>query len=199
MTKSGVSSDQVLLMTCRVGIRTSHGNTIQAHALLDPVSSTSFITEHLARQLHLSRKQQFVEVDGIGGITDKSSHSVVQLNVHPSNFGRRNIAVEAVVLPKVTLNLPVRIVSYDHSWTHLSGIQLADPQFGKPGKINLLLGVDAFSDIFLNGRWSGPPGTPSAFKTQFGWIMSGKIYTKKDLQASHFQMQSGGYQSVLKR
>ena len=121
-------------MTCRVGIRTFHGNTVQTRALLDPVSSTSFITECLARQLHLSRKQQFVKVDGIGGITDKSSHSVVQLNVHPSNFGRKNITIEAVVLPKVTSKLPVHTVSYDHSWTHLSGIRLADPLFGKPAR-----------------------------------------------------------------
>ena len=155
-------------MTCHVGIRTSHGNTIQAHALLDPASSTSFITERLAKQLQLSRKQQFVEMDGIGGITDKSSRPVVQFNVHLSNFGRNNIAVEAVVLPTVTSNLPVRTVLYDHSWTHLSGIQLADPQFGKPGKIDFLLGVDLFSRVFLNGQQSGPLGTPSAFKTQFG-------------------------------
>ena len=76
-------------MTCRVGIRTSYGNTIQAHALLDRLSSTSFNSEHLARQLHLSQKQQFVEVDDIGGTTDKSSRLVVQFIVHPSNFDRK--------------------------------------------------------------------------------------------------------------
>ena len=77
--------------------------------------------KHLARRLHLSRKQQFVQVDGIGGITDKFSRWVVQFNACPSNFGRKNIhvEVEAVVLPKVILNLPVHTVSYDHSWTHL--------------------------------------------------------------------------------
>ena len=86
-------------MTCRVGIRMSNGNTIQARALLDLVSATSFNTERLARQLYLSQKTQFLKVDGIGGITDNSSRSVVQFNVHPSNFGGNNTAIEPVELP----------------------------------------------------------------------------------------------------
>ena len=109
-----------------------------------------------------------MEVDGIGGITDKSSCSVVQFNLHPSIFGGKYIALEAVVLPKVTSNLQIRPITYDYSWMHLSGIQLADPQFGKQGKIDLLLGVDAFSCLLLNKQRSGPPGTPTAFRMQFG-------------------------------
>ena len=123
---------------------------------------------------------------------DKSSRSVVQFIVHLSNFGRKNIAVEAVVLPKVTLNLPVHTVSYEHSWTHLSGIRLADPQLGKPGKIDLLFGVHAFSRVLLNGWQSGPPGTPSVLKMQFGWVLFGMVSTK-NLQVFHYQTQSSGH------
>ena len=132
-----------------------------------------------------------MQVDDIGGITDKSSRSVVQFNEHPLNFGRKNIPIEDVVLPKVTSNFPFHTLLYDHSWTHLSGIHLADPMFGNPEKIDLVLDVDAFSRAILNGWWSGPPGTPSSFKMQFDWVLSGKVNMKKNLQASRYQMQTG--------
>ncbi len=51
----------------------------------------------------------------------------------------------------------------------MSGLKLADPGFGEPGKIDVLLGAD------LHGRRTGSPGTPTAFETIFGWVLSGKI------------------------
>ena len=36
------------------------------------------------------------------------------------------------------------------------------------------MGVDVYADITLQGRRSGPPGTPTAFETIFGWVLSGK-------------------------
>ena len=49
---------------------------------------------------------------------------------------------------------------------------LADPGYGKPGRIDLL-GVEVFVDVLLNGWLSGPFGSPVALKTKFGWVLSG--------------------------
>ena len=35
------------------------------------------------------------------------------------------------------------------------GLQLADPEFGCPSRIELLLGVDVLADVLLTGRWFG--------------------------------------------
>ena len=59
-------------------------------------------------------------------------------------------------------------------WDHLSNITLADPDFAVPGKIDLLLGADIYSDLLLHGRRCGPANTPTAFETQFGWVLMGK-------------------------
>lgn len=37
----------------------------------------------------------------------------------------------------------------------------------------MLLGIDVFVNVILHGWWSGPPGTPIAFKTCFGWVLAG--------------------------
>ena len=57
------------------------------------------------------------------------------------------------------------------------GLCLADPDFGIPGKIHVdvLLGVDVVSSTLLNGRRHGPPGSPSAFETSFGWVLAGTV------------------------
>ena len=82
--------------------------------------------------------------------------------------------ITAIVVPRVTCNLPLQPV-HDHSgWHHLSNITLADPDFATPGKIDLLLGADVYSDVLLNGRRCGPRDTPTAFETQFGWVLTGR-------------------------
>ena len=35
--------------------------------------------------------------------------------------------------------------------------------------IDILLGVDVFVAVLLHGRRTGPPGSPVAFETHFGW------------------------------
>ena len=58
--------------------------------------------------------------------------------------GSKEINITAIVLPKITCDLPVSPVPFDSSWSHISDLILADPAFGLPGKIDILLGVDVF-------------------------------------------------------
>ena len=61
--------------------------------------------------------------------------------------------MEEIILPKVTSDLPRHPVPLDGKWNHLSGIQLADPDFGYPGNVDILLGVDVFSQVVPPERW----------------------------------------------
>ena len=89
-----------------------------------------------------------------------------------STSGER-LKVEAIVFLKVTSDLPLHPVPFNHEWHHLSGICLADPDFGSPGPVDLLLRVNFFSNVLLHGRRFGPSGSPTAFETHFGWVLSG--------------------------
>ena len=117
-----------------------------------------------------------MKVGVIGGsATQLSSRGMVDLNI--LNGRGKTMAVEAVVLPQVTTNLPSCLVPFNHKWKHLSNIRLADPDFGTPGSVDLLLGADVFSRTMLHGRRFGPSGSPSAFKTCFGWVLVGDTHT----------------------
>ena len=71
-------------------------------------------------------------------------------------------------------DLPLQPAHHGSNWTHLSDIALTDPDYGIPGRVDILLGVDLYSDVLLKGRRIGLPGTPTAFETQFGWVLAGK-------------------------
>ena len=91
--------------------------------------------------------------------------------------------MEAIVLPKVTSDMPSRSVPFSKKWKHLVGLPLADSDFGVPRSVDILLGGDVFSRVVIQGPVLGPPGTPSKINTCFGWALTGTIwngYAPKD-------------------
>ena len=115
-----------LMMTCQISMMTSDGRVIKARVLLDCTSSTSFVTERLARRLQLPRRRQRVQVAGIGGVKHKlSTCSVVSLTVANKksvDMGRLSWPrwkVQAAVLPAITTKLPASPVSFRRNWRHL--------------------------------------------------------------------------------
>ncbi|KAL7291679.1 hypothetical protein TKK_0014711 [Trichogramma kaykai] len=55
----------------------------------------------------------------------------------------------------------------------LQGLELADPRFGVPARVDFVLEGDVFPELILNGVVKGTAGTPVAQKTVFGWILMG--------------------------
>ena len=93
------------------------------------------------------------------------------MQITDTNQAGRFHLVEALVLPKITSNTPAYHVSLQGKCKHLSGLSLADPKYGTPGSVDLLLGADVFSRVVLHGGRFGPVETPSAFNTQFGRVL----------------------------
>ena len=115
----------------------------------------------------------------VGGLSHSSPiKSVTSFQVSPTQSPNEKFTVTAVIVPKVTCDLPRYHVPFDCRWSHLSDIELADPEFGIPGQIDVLLGVDVFVEVLLHGRWVGPPHTSVAIETKFGWIIAGAADTE---------------------
>ena len=163
-----------LMMTCRLLVCAPDGTCVEARALLDNASSASFVSERLAQNLRLSRTYHHARISGVAGLSHQSSkQSLANFSIMPLKSPQRKIHITAIIVPKVTCDLPFSPVPFKREWNHLNELDLADPGFGCPGKIDLLLGVDVFVDVILHGRRSGLPGTPLAFETCFGWVLAG--------------------------
>ena len=163
-----------LLMTCRVSVIAPDGSSVEARALLDNASSASFVSERLVQSLSLPRFNQHVRVSGIGGVSQRAPiQSISSFQISAVGPNKRRLGITAVVVPKVTCDLPLAPVPFQLNWKHLTDLILADPGFGQPGRIDMLLGVDVFLDVLRHGRRSGPPESPTALETEFGWVLCG--------------------------
>lgn len=144
-----------------------------ARCLLDSGAEKCFITKAAVQRLGLpvyGDPQNFVVA---GGTTTPSlGYTVLRIR---HIFGlSTTLSILASVLPQITSSIPAN--SFDpSSWEHLTGLPLADPTFFKPGPIDILLGT-AFMDMIMRGKKvEGPPGTPSAYLTEFGYVVQGRI------------------------
>lgn len=161
-----------LLMTCRVMVKAPDGSTVRARALLDSASSASFVSDRLVKSMCLPRIHQNITISGVAGLTHTSLQSLTNLTIVVPRSNRQ-FNLNAIVVPRVTCELPAHHVAYKSNWHHLDHLPLGDPDFGQPGQVDLLLGVDFFSEAVLQGRQIGPPGSPIAFETVFGWVLAG--------------------------
>ena len=128
---SGLASNS-LLMTCRIVVNVPDGSTVEARALLGCASSASFVLERLTQSLNYDNHWCCWPFSSMSSPSEKFD-------------------VTAVVVPRVTCDLPLHPhpILLDRKWKHLSDIQLADPTFGCPGRIDRLVGVDVFVEVPL--------------------------------------------------
>ena len=103
-----------------------------------------------------------------GGIIHLSSQASVNFTVKPVHSAGKTHKIEALVLQKITPNIPSCSVAFNKDWKYLSTLTLADPEFGVPGSVDILLEADVFSCTVLHSRQFGPPGSPLTIKTTFG-------------------------------
>ena len=100
----------VLLMMCQLTVMGPEGLETKARALIDPGSSTSFVSEHLVQHLHLPQKSSAIRIVGIGGISCNSSRGTTRF--HITKIGKGGAVLDmvhvATILPKITATcLPV--------------------------------------------------------------------------------------------
>ena len=186
-TATGLSSKSLLII-CLVLVDAPEGSSIKARAILDSASSASFVSERLSQSLRVPCSQQGVQISGISGLSHNSPHqAVASLIISAVRSSSKKFNVTAVVVPRVTCDLPLHLISFDLKWRHLQGVPLADPHFGLPRIIDILLGVDIFVEVLCQGRRTGAHGSPSEFETDFGWVLAGKldVYASSHSIASH--------------
>ena len=131
----------LLLMTCRVRVEAADASMTDrdARALLDSVSYQCPLFLNTLRRgftcLGTARTRIFQAL-----ACDFSSRSVTSFEIS-SIHSHWKLSVTAVIMPCITCDLQMHPIPSCEGWRHLSGIKLADPDFGTPRRIDLLLGL----------------------------------------------------------
>ncbi|KAM0726171.1 hypothetical protein ACS0PU_008252 [Formica fusca] len=163
----------VLLATARVRVADRHGILHPARALIDQGSESSIISERLAQRLKLPRSQVSVTVFGVGGQKSGKAKDRLALSLSP-RLGGAAMSVSALVLPRLTVYAG-GLHSGTRTWTHVEGLELADPEYSSADQVDILLGADVHAAILRQGLRRGERREPLAQNTTLGWILSGAI------------------------
>ncbi|XP_046973670.1 uncharacterized protein LOC124540249 [Vanessa cardui] len=167
---------EMLLATAIVRASSANGYSQVVRVLIDPCSEGSFINEAMTQSLGLKR----TNINGlVSGIGDKLARSrgMVSLSLESihNQKSKHAINVDAYVLPKLTSFLPTCQTKIT-DWPEIKRLSLADPEYGSPAKIDMILGVEVYEEIILEGLLKHPTEKgPIAQETQFGWVLSGRV------------------------
>ncbi|XP_024869178.1 uncharacterized protein LOC112457272, partial [Temnothorax curvispinosus] len=161
----------ILLATARVLVISATGQSRKLRALVDQGSEAAIITERVVQQLNLPRVHSSVSLTGIGAKNNQTKGTTSFL-LKPHFLSEFEVKIQAYILPKLTSSMPSLSHNKD-KWDHLKNLKLADPDFHKKGKIDLIIGADIYSRIIKDGIIRGEPDTPIAQATRLGWIVSG--------------------------
>lgn len=167
--------EPVLLATAIVLVRSSRDKLFYPfRALLDQASEASYVTENVVQFLGLKKQSVTASTSGLGGVTTSTIDHIVDFELGSKRNSSFIINVQAPVTKKISNPLPsTRIPRTD--WDHIKDLQLADPEFNVPGRIDLLLGAPIYGYLLLPGLIKISPTIPVAQNTEFGWILSGGV------------------------
>ena len=184
-TLAPTSKDKIpssLLMTSQVLLTGPTGRTMVARALLDSGATLSLISHKAVKTLALHKSKTCVTVSGVENITTSPACPLTNLSISPLQDPDHPLQLVAAAVPEVTCNLPLQGASAVLQLPHIKGLQLADPKFYCPGRVDILLGENILDQVLLPERKAGPKGSPSAWNSIYGWTIRGVFTPDCELQ-----------------
>ncbi|XP_044570157.1 uncharacterized protein LOC123257013 [Drosophila ananassae] len=166
LVAQGRSGEIAILVTANILIRSRSGVFVPCRVLLDYGSQVHVITSRLASQPQLRRRKSYVAVSGIG---DTGFSVDVLLRSYCSEYS----ALVSVVIATNITDLQPSFSLDVSSWNIPSNLTLADPQFFRPQRIDLLIGASLFYDPSLS--WpTGAAENPAWMGCVWRWFTSGE-------------------------
>ncbi|XP_024867313.1 uncharacterized protein LOC112451723, partial [Temnothorax curvispinosus] len=173
-----------LLATSRALVKKSNGDFHPVRLLIDQGSELSFITEDLVQRAQLTRTAASIPLLGIGGTYSGNTKGSVFIQLHSIHDSALQCQIRAFILPRLTAKLPSCSVSAP-TWPHISGLQLADPEYYVSGTIQVIIGSDNFHVVIRQGMIPGDSSSPTAQQTIFGWVLCGPMSAAETPVSAH--------------
>ncbi|XP_025406355.1 uncharacterized protein LOC112680475, partial [Sipha flava] len=176
------SGNSVILATAVVYVNDIAGVPQPCRALLDSGSQVNFITDACAQSLNLPRTKCHLPIVGINSM--KSNVQKLKPVVVSSRHNNFSTEIILHVIPYICNELPSHHLKKDHvKIPEIVKDQLADPGYGVPGEINLLLGAEVFYTLFIGDKIDIESNL-TFHKTLLGWVLTGKVFSS---QFNHFE------------
>lgn len=190
-------SDYALIGSAFVNVFDDNEISIPVRALLDSGSTTNLVSDRLARLINANVVKGHSKIGGVGNsITGTTGSCCIRIG---SRFSDKTFIIHASTLPKVSDTYPPVQINI-RTWNIPSDLQLADPAFNRPQRIDLLIGAGLFWHLLHPERIALGPELPFLQSTDLGYIVVGPIGPnqaplQRTLKASH-KLQSSEDESL---
>lgn len=162
----------VILSTAIIYVFDKMGYRHKCRALLDNASQSHIISNELCQRLNLQRTKTNIEITGIDMSTTKSLHRT-KIQIH-SRINDNKFDLDCVITDNVTKNLPLTAINRKNLKLP-QHIQLADPAFDQPSKVDMLIGAGLFWDLIQTEAIKLQESNIHLRKTLLGWIVAGEL------------------------
>lgn len=178
LTSSSFKEDHVILGTAVARIQDSRGHFQDVRLVIDSASQNSFITHRCLNRLGLKMTKTDRRISGIGQTLFDGAKGSATCVLKPRGKTIFRLTTEAIVVANITSYLPATPLP---KWviSKFEDTELADPNFGKPGAIDFLLGADLFTEIWTGVVKESDEDGPKLLSSIFGFIVMGKIGASK--------------------
>nr|CAD7431667.1 unnamed protein product [Timema monikensis] len=160
----------IVLMAVTTYIMSIRHRYEPVRVLLDCARQESLITSSCVQGLGLRlSKVNSVQLFGLRNTPLSTARAVAHCEFQPTKT--LTLEVDALVVNSIAHSQ--QMPSQLSSWRHLSGLKLADEGVGSR-PIDILLGAEWFPLFVTGWKVHGPPKTPSAIETIWGYCLLGK-------------------------
>lgn len=168
-----------LLGSIRVSIPDIHGKPVQIRALLDTGAQVSLISASAAKRLQLPLHPPELSIIAVNGTSTPPVH-IIHCNLM-SKY--ENVPLKAHILNNISCPQPSSAVPLDALTALIKDKILADPEFNRPGPIDMILGLDTYGAI-VQATPTQRIGNIFALETIFGWVLYGSVPTNTPIKTA---------------
>ncbi|XP_065372316.1 uncharacterized protein LOC135964147 [Calliphora vicina] len=169
-----------LLPTAIVFVKDSFGSLQPLRALVDSCSEVNLITQESVNRLRLKQTKSTQEISGVSDIrTQLKSIVTATIRSRVSDFEWTTCFL---VTKSISSQHPAEKINTTN-WNIPNGLELADPQFHIPQRIDMLFSSEIFFELLLDGKISLGAGLPNLINTSLGWIIGGSVDSQRSERA----------------
>ena len=161
------------MTTAQLLIIGPRGQELKARALIDSGAGLSLVSRRVAQILELPLEPAKLHLSVVQGETSKPLKHITSLHISPLQDREQKIHCKPAVTQTVTGDLPSQTIFPVGDLPHIMGLQLADPDYHQPGRIDILLGADMAPKIMAKQLLrDGKETEPIAQATHFSVALS---------------------------
>lgn len=160
---------------------------IKVRGLFDMGAEANLMTEQCAKRAGLKIEPLIFKVKGVVG-SDIIKSGMVHVKMNPwfDKLGEVELETSFYIMKKLPITNERQ---FSADIPEFRGITLADPDFNKGGKIDVLLGVDTWSEIFQDPIVRSKSGL-CAQNTKFGYAVLGAVDADHKVRSNELVIQS---------